>query len=250
MKFLVFEGFTRRREMIKRLISDCVRGAVIYDCGSMEEAYSVLAENSIDIFVVNLHLDKNKGEIQGLRFIELIRDSERYFDAYIIVLSELIDKQLVVYKDYHCYKFYENPIDKDEFKADIAELAFRRELCRLREKLKNTDYCFVAIEDSIYKLNISNIILIETHSKYDLIYLRDVGELTLPKSVLKGLIHNLERTGMLYCNRYDIVNMCNVAHIDRKKHMLTMDECGREIYISETGRKNLKKYLEYWKAKS
>ncbi len=250
MRILVFEGFTRRREMLNKLISDCVKGVQLYECCNLEEVNRVLSKSQIDIFVVDLHIEKGSGEIPGLVLIDWLRKTEEYYSAYIIVISELIDKQLVIYKDYHCYKFYENPINKDEFKNDITELALRRELDLVHEKIKNKDYMFVTIDDIFYKVYYANIIMIETHSKYDIIYVRDIGELSLPKHILRQFIKNLESTEMLYCNRSEIVNMRNVVQIDRKNRMITLAECDRQVYVTDIGKKNLKKYLEYWKAKS
>ena len=250
MKILVFEGFSRRREMICRLIADCVKEVQLYKCGSIEEVSKVLKRDRIDIFVVNLHIEKGTGEIPGLSLVDRLRKSEEYYGAYIIVISELIDKEMVIYKDYHCYKFYENPINKEEFMNDITELAIRREFDLLREKLKNRDYIFIRVDDNIYKIYYSNIILIETHSKFDTIYVRGLGEFSLPKHVLRILISNLEALDMLYCNRSEIVNMRNVIRIDKGKSVLTLDECDKEVYLTRNGRRNLLKYLEYWKAQS
>lgn len=250
MRFLVFEGLARRKEMISGLIRDCIEGVQLVECGSLDEAYSALARCRIDIFVVTLRRDSVSGEIPGIRLIELLRGSEQYFDAYIFVISELVDKQLVIYNDYHCYRFYENPIDKQVFVNDIALLAERLRLSLMRSRQRKNDYLFISFDDSFYKVSVANIIFIETHSKYDIVYLRDVGEKKLPKKALRGLIGNLEMNEMLYCNRSEIVNMRNVLQIDKKKGVLTLDGCRRKINITESGRKNIRNYLDYWRVKS
>ncbi len=250
MRILVLEVFTRRNDMISGLIMRSENSAELYQCATVEEAVRLMLSHEIDLFVIGLHSDKRTGDMDGLRFLRCIRKTERYFDAYVIVISDLIDKELIAYKDYHCYKFYEYPFDRDEFKEDIRELTLKCGLGDMRERERRNGYIHLAIEDSFYKVRKDNILMIEVHSKHDVVYLKDIGEISLPKRELKKLIGHLDNSEMLYCNRSNIVNMRNVERIDRKKKTITLVECDKEISITELGRKNLRKYMEYWCLKS
>ena len=250
MRVLVFNGFTRKNELISGLMRESGACTELYRCLCLEDAEKLIFEKEIDLFVIGLYTNRFDGEIQGLKLLRTIRKTEKYFDAYAIVISDLIDKELLVYKDYHCYKFYEYPFDKEEFKNDLKELSLKLGLSAAREKERRKDYVHIAIEDSFYKIEKDNIIMIELHSKYDIIYLKKIGEISLPKGKLKHLIGNLDISEMLPCNRSNIVNMRNVVMIDKKNNKLMLEEFDREISITELGKKNLRKYLEYWNMKS
>ena len=76
----------------------------------VKDAYECLMEKEIDLFVVDIILDKSvQGDSSGLRFVDNVRRVTRYAFTPVIFVTSLEDSRLYTYEKLHCYSFVENP---------------------------------------------------------------------------------------------------------------------------------------------
>ena len=244
MNCLILEGKNTKSKEFEYMVKETDDNAVIFMCKNVEEAYVAASQNHIDIFILNIENDPVSGRIAGIDYILWLRATRDYFDTYIIAISALIDKQLLLYRDFRCFKFHEIPYDRQEMKDDLITIKFFMELKRLRDKYPKENYIHIQIEDSICKINVEDIVLIEIHSKYDLLYLKGEKEKRLPKKTLKSLLKNLESKEFIYCNRSDMVNSQYIKRYDKKKKSIMLDWEAKEIFLTDQGVKRFKKYME------
>ena len=246
MRVIILEEDNKRKEKMEYLVRTAAERLKVIVCSRIEEAIRAALEEKIHLFIVDLTFDRERSCFTGISFIKWIRRTIEYYNAFVIVTSDLIDKDLIMYKEYHVYKYYERPFRETELQNDIKGLQIMMKLMKLKGMDPDDQYIMVKSEDSFYKIYLRDVLMIEKKSKYDVLYMKDMEAMKLPKYALKGLIENidnLDAADFFYCNRSNIVNSQNLKKINEAENYAVLENMERTVPISEQGKEHLRKYL-------
>ncbi|MCR5147382.1 MAG: LytTR family transcriptional regulator DNA-binding domain-containing protein [Eubacterium sp.] len=247
MKVLVLEGNRGRCVEMERLLKGAVQNMEVVACTNTKDALYMAATIRVDLFIICIDVDQENGGLTGIRFLESIRSWDEYFDSYVIVISDLIDSELSFYRRFHCHLFLERPFSKIELQESISQLEFYIKLKKQQRIMYRDKRFHINIDDSIHCIDYSNILLIETHSKYDIIYVTDGESIKVPKLTLKNMLPDIVDNGFMYCNRSEIANIDKITNIDKKEGSIELDRFERKIFLTDQGKKQLKKYMRLFK---
>lgn len=121
-KILIVEDSVQILAQLSYIAREINSSNKIYAFEKLEEAYRCTLENDIDLFVVDIILEKEKpGDISGLQYVENIRKIDRYKFIPVIFVTSLEDAKLHTYEKLHCYSFIEKPFDESKMKNVMEE---------------------------------------------------------------------------------------------------------------------------------
>ncbi len=198
-------------------------------CGSALEASRILDGREVDA----MFLDINMPDLSGLDFVRLLR--HRPLTVFTTAYSEYaVDGFRVDAVDYLL-----KPFSLSEFVASAEKLKERFELMeasRGRTESPQEDYIFFKADYKIIKVNVSDIVYVESMSEYLKIYVS--GE-TAPKLVLLSmakLLEKLPETRFVRVHRSYIVNLAHIWEVSRG--VIEMDN-GKTVPIGDSYRQGL-----------
>lgn len=97
-KILIVEDSVQILAQLSYIAREINSSNKIYAFEKLEEAYRCALENDIDLFVVDIILEKEKpGDISGLQYVENIRKIDRYKFIPVIFVTSLEDAKLHTY---------------------------------------------------------------------------------------------------------------------------------------------------------
>ncbi len=198
-------------------------------CGNALEASRILDGNEVDA----MFLDINMPDLSGLDFVRLLR--HRPLTVFTTAYSEYaVDGFKVDAVDYLL-----KPFSLSEFVASAEKLRERFDLLeasRGKSESPQEDYVFFKADYKIIKVNVSDIVYVESMSEYLKIYVS--GE-TAPKLVLLSMAKLLEK---LPENRFVRVHrsyVINLAHIREVSRGVVETDNGKIIPIGDSYRQAL-----------
>ncbi len=198
-------------------------------CGNALEASRILDGNEVDA----MFLDINMPDLSGLDFVRLLR--HRPLTVFTTAYSEYaVDGFKVDAVDYLL-----KPFSLSEFVASAEKLRERFDLLeasRGKSESPQEDYVFFKADYKIIKVNVSDIVYVESMSEYLKIYVS--GE-TAPKLVLLSMAKLLEK---LPENRFVRVHrsyVVNLAHIREVSRGVVETDNGKIIPIGDSYRQAL-----------
>ena len=100
----------RLAQIARRIIGD----TQIYTVDNVSEAYRLSMEYTIDLFVVDVVLEPaSPGDTSGMKFVDRIRQIEKYYFVPVVMISALEDAGYYCYSKLHCYDYIEKPFDEE-----------------------------------------------------------------------------------------------------------------------------------------
>lgn len=121
-KILILENNESAVRSIKNILQKISVKNVAYTFDNLRDAYQCVLEKDIHLFLVDIILDTRKpGDASGLKFIEAVRQIEKYLFIPIIVITSLEDSKLYTYEKLHCYSFIEKPFDISHLKELVEK---------------------------------------------------------------------------------------------------------------------------------
>ena len=106
---LIVEDNPIQLEGLKCLVAEVAPDAVIYTATDETGAYKILMEKTIDVFMTDIILNKDKpGDIAGIRLVEKIRTISQYMFTPVIFITSLEDSSGYAYKVLNCLGYIES----------------------------------------------------------------------------------------------------------------------------------------------
>ena len=100
----------------------CDENCNIFDTDNVSEAYRYAIEQDIDLFLIDIILDKqNRHDASGMIFAERMRQLDRYKYTPIIFITSLVDQGLNALHNIHCYNYIEKPFDIQKVQQNIID---------------------------------------------------------------------------------------------------------------------------------
>ena len=165
---LIIEDNYVQREFMKRLVQELSEEVLVYDVDNLQEAYQILLENTIDLFIIDIVLDRNKkNDISGVKLANVVRDIPYYAFTPIIFVTSLIDPKLFAYSNLHCFCYLEKPFSQEEARSVIRDAM---EYSTPKKELST--FC-LRKGGILFPIQVDDIVYIESFNRSILIYRKD-----------------------------------------------------------------------------
>lgn len=216
-KILLLEDNKTTLEYMKKVVQEVPIKSNVYSCDNIKDAYKSALEKTIDLFIVDIILDvSNPGDSSGLKFVDSIRQIERYNFIPVIFVTSLEDARLYTYEKLHCYSFVEKPFDAKRLKELVVQcLNFPGSRKEEKTLYFRKDGIILAVDrdDIVYAESINHIMHIYTANK---------DQMSIPYITLKKLIEEADSPNMIQCNRSTVVNKAYIHNIDFPNRMIQL----------------------------
>lgn len=207
-QILIIEDNKRSMEKACKIINQ-IDGVFIHKAENSEQAYRFALEYHIDLFIVDIILNTRiPGDVSGTKFVEKIREIERYEFTPIIFTTALEDADLYSYSQLHCYKYFEKPYDSDEFLAEV------KKTLRFKTVKKESRFYNYKKDGIHYAIRVNDIVYFQNNKYNVFIHCKDGSVVEAPYKSNKQILLELNSDRFLKCNKNTIVNIDYIANAD------------------------------------
>lgn len=227
---LVLEQDAKRRERIRQIIDETLEYVTVYMADTLAEAHQVLAECTIDIFIVNAVLEKESvTDTKGIRFVAGIRDIPKYALTPVILISSLADPLLYAFQELNCLGCLDKTFQEEELRKLLRKASF------YETKRSDERTLFLRKNKVLYPVKIKDIVFIKREGDAMCVHLEDGRVLDIPYATLSGIMQEADSNNLVICSRNSIVN---------KKYVYALDPTNRFIELRD-GRGTLEMGITY-----
>lgn len=214
---------------MKRLVQELSREVFVYDVDNLQEAYQILLENTIDLFIIDIVLDRNKkNDISGVKLANVVRDIPYYAFTPIIFVTSLIDPKLFAYSNLHCFCYLEKPFSQEEARSVIRDA-----MEYSTPKKEMSTFC-LRKGGILFPIQVDDIVYIESFNRSILIYRKDGKTDKMPYMTCRQILQEAGNSSLLQCNRSVIVNKNYIWSVDRVNRYIVLRDCGKQVDIGVT----------------
>lgn len=211
-KILVLEDNVVTLKYIMSLVQDLDNKNVIFACSDVRDAYKYALEKEIDLFIIDIILDTSRlGDSSGLKFVDGIRDIDRYAFTPVIFVTSLEDARLYTYEKLHCYSFVEKPFDPNKLKELIIQCLNFPSIEQKRKTMyfRKDGIILAADRDEIVYVECINHILN--------IHMKQGDLLSVPYVTLKKFLSDIDSDDFIQCSRSAVVNKRYIHNVQMSK---------------------------------
>lgn len=148
------------------------------------------------------------GDVAGTKFVESIREIERYEFTPIIFTTALEDADFYAYAQLHCYRYFEKPYDNEEF------LAVVKKALRFKTTKKESRFYNYKKDGVHFAVKIKNIVYFQNDRYNVFIHCTDGAVIEAPYKSNRQILLELNSNRFLKCNKNTIVNVDYIANAD------------------------------------
>lgn len=230
---LILEDNARELERLVKIVSNMELELTIECASSLDEAYHITMESTIDLFLLDIILQpRYAGDVSGVRFADNIRSVDRYRFTPIIFTTSLEDPELYAFSDIRCYSYIEKPYDADKICAVIRDaLSMPKDDFPVRNIYYKSD-------GVLYKMRKDEIIYIEISRKTQRFHTVS-GDRFLSYKSCKEVMSELGSGNFVQCNRYTIVNKDYIHALDTVNRYISLQDCDELLEIGAAYKKSV-----------
>lgn len=233
-KILILEDNFAVRNYVCKLVEQMEIKIETYPFQDVKDAYECALEKNIDCFIVDIILStKVPGDVSGLKFIERIRQIQKYILTPVIVITSLDDAKMYSYDKLHCYGFLEKPFSPEALQNMIEEIFG----CITGRRSKTLVFSVAGIMMSV---ECENIIYVEVARRMLVIHTKRNGIIEVPYKTMKEFMIEADSEDFVRCSRYCAVNRNYIKSFDVARRILQLKDCSDVMYVG----KNYKKTVE------
>lgn len=215
-QILIIEDNEHSMKLICKIIGD-IEDLTIFKAINSEQAYKYTIENDIELFIVDLILEPSiLGTVSGIKFIEKLRTIDRYKFTPVIVTTSLEDPKLHAYAYLHCYRYFEKPYDKNEFRWAV------KEALEFKTAKQERRFYYYRKDGILYSVKIEEIIYIKNNSLNTYIHKQNKEVLKIPYKSCKSVMLELPGDKFFKCNKNTIINIDYISNIDPANRYITL----------------------------
>ena len=229
------------RNTLSQIVSKQENKLRIFQTNNITKACEIILVNNIELMLVEDSLNKNHpNNMEGLMFIEKVREIEHYAFVPIIVISSASNMELYIYKKLHCYGF----LDKSFSNESAAELI--KDALRYQKRKKYKEYICLKDGGVVYPVSIREILYIEHRNRN--MYIHTLSkELKIPYYTCKEIMNELYDCKFELCARGVLVNLNYIDALDvGNRSVILKDSYGTLVW----GRTYIKSLKAAFKNKS
>jgi len=238
LKVLIVEDNKAHADALDKIIRDLNRDLQVYFAYDLEEAFQVVLEQHINLFLVDIILKNDKpGDVSGLNFVREIRNITKYKFVPVIFITSLEDPRLYSYSQLHCFKYIEKPFDEVQVRKAVLE-ALEFPVMEDEER-----YIYFRKDGVVYSKCIKEIVHIE-NSKRRIVVQCVNDRLEIAYKTCEEILKELDSEMFIQCSRYDIVNKKYIDYIDYANRFVKMKYIKNPVEIGIVMKKAFKKRME------
>lgn len=235
---LIIEDNQICREALVKITKECDSASVIFCADNREKAYKIAMETRIDLFLVDIILEKTPGDVSGIVFADQIRGIKRYQFVPIIIITALENYRMNVYDNIHCYRYIEKPFDVEKLKETILSAL---EFPCIDESCNR--FFYYRKDGIIYNVDTNELIYAAYEKRMMRLYM--VQE-TVEVSYLtcNAMMKRLNNAYFIKCNRNTIINRKYIDYTDHANRYVHMRN-GKVLEIGSVIKKSFLRELGY-----
>lgn len=228
-KILIVEDDLVICEGLSEIIKTIAKGLEIVTTGYAKKALSYAISGYYDAFLLDIQLN----DYSGIELAKQIRNIEKYMLTPIIFITSIPTKELLAFKQIHCYDYIVKPFSrKDVMEAlnTIINYGINSKGNQPVLKLKQKSYYYVVKQNEI--------IYIESINKK--IYINTINEqIILSTYSLKELVNELT-TDFIQCHKGYIINTNYIQKVDKVNDLIKLSNIDISIPIGRKYRESLR----------
>ena len=236
---LIIEDDENQLKILKQLVLSVNENALVFIAYNEKEAYKILLEKTIDVFLVDIILDTTKpGDTAGIRLVKCIRAIEKYMFTPVIFVTSLEDPTMYCYTDLNCIGYIEKPFDYKRVKKVISRAL---SYSTIREKEISLSFRKDGI---LYPIELKRIVYMESVNHIMRIHIKNGSVLEIPYKTCKQVLEEADSDDLIQCSRSTLINKKYVESIDLvNKYIAFTDGFGR-VEIGITFKKKIMREFE------
>lgn len=215
---LIIEDDGNQLNMLRQLVLSV--SADVEICTALNEvnAYAILMEKTIDVFLVDIILNAKKpGDTAGIRLVEKIRKMEKYMFAPVIFITSLEDPTMYCYTDLNCIGYIEKPFDPKRVKA-LVEKGLNYHTAREKEVVLS-----FRRDGILYPVELNKLVYAESFKHVMHIHLSNGKTLDIPYKTCKQLMDEADSDCLIQCSKNTVINKKFVESVDTVNRYITFE---------------------------
>jgi len=230
---LIIEDNLSQLELLKKLVLEVEPDVKVYTASASGPAYEILMERTIDVFLVDIILNKEKpGDASGMRLVEKFRKMEKYMFTPVVFITSLEDTTKYAYTDLNCLGYIEKPFDTENVKGYVKKAL---NFASTREK-ESTLY--FRNDGIIYPIKVKDIVYMECCNHKVEIHIKDEPVFPVSYKTCRELLEEADSDSLLQCSRSTIINKDYVENVDPVSRYISMKN-GEKAEIGITYKKRV-----------
>lgn len=197
--------------------------------GYAEEALRYIENNHYDAFLLDIQLE----DYSGIELAKKIRDRDEYKLTPIIFITAIPTRELIAFKEIHCYDYIVKPFREEEVK-EALEIIINHGI-KTENKLKTLK---IIQRSYTYILKQDEIIYIESRNK-DLLLVTVNEEIKLSNYSIRKVLEELD-TNFIQCHRGYIINIEYIIKINHADNSIKLRNTDELIPIGRKYREHLR----------
>lgn len=231
---LIIEDNINQLRMLRKLVLETSENAVVYAEANSADAYKVLMENTIDVFLVDIILDTTKpGDTSGIKLVEKIRNIPKYMFTPVLFITSLEDPKNYAYTDLNCLGYVEKP-----FSVEKVKKLLQKALNYTTEKEKDITICFRR-DGILYPIHVKEIVYLESLNHIVNVHLSDGTLLEVPYMTCKQVLEEDSSDVLFQCSRNTVVNKEYVLNVDVTNRYITLKDGYGRLEVGITFKKKI-----------
>lgn len=193
--------------------------------GYAKEALNKASSQEVDLFILDIEIY----DYSGLELAKKIRDIDRYKLTPIVFITAIPTKELLAFKQIHCYDYIIKPFKKEDVIEVVSTV--------LNYGIKKEEYISFNLKSFTYRVKLDDIIYFEVvMRKIKVVTIKE--EIELSQYTLKGILDELSEN-FIRCHRGYVINTNYILKIDKANNLITLNKVNAKIPIGRKYRDNL-----------
>ena len=207
LKLLLLEDNKHHKKALEQLITEYnEQSSITFDVisvSTIKQATELIdSKESFDAFLLDIALNDDENNEDGIIFANYIRNISQYRDKKIIFITAYNSFLSTAINDIHCYSFLTKPYTKAEFFRQLYDLSNSNDSVI---NIKNRDGIYI-------KISINNILYIQSNGRY-LNYVTANDSFESRQYTMNEII-SLLPSDFLRCHRSYIINKNMIINFD------------------------------------
>ena len=198
-KVLIVEDIEMEARGLESLLLSVDEELEVFITGYCSEALDICKKGKISLFLLDVQLN----DYSGLKLAQDIRELDQYKLTPIVFITGVLGKELMAFKNYHCYDYILKPFKKNEVVKVLTTLLFGKGSLDEVIKIKQRDFTYI--------IRLDELIYAEMLNRKLYIYLKE-EELEVSNMIFRDFISQLPEN-FIQIHRSYIVNKKKVLSI-------------------------------------
>ena len=235
---LIIDTNTEHVEWVRKLALEVTEDIEIYAAYNLADAYRLLMEITIDVFVVDTALERiYPDDTSGIGLIEKVRKIPKYILTPVIFITMEKDPELYAYSELNCIGYIIKPIAATEFKKIFAKAVL------YRTKRESDKLMVIKRGGVLYPLRVNDIVYTESIAHVLYIHLKDGSALCVPYKTCSKFLMEADVDYLIQCSRGVLVNRIWVQSINLGKNIIHLKNDMGKLGIGRAYKKTVREEI-------